>query len=143
MINHKNIIRFLLIFEKLNIKKHTSLKEIIDYLNRHDIHVSERTLQRDLKYIKDEFGLEVKYDHLEKGYYIHRNDEDSEFFERFINFLEIINTADLLVNSLSDSKEALNYISFDSIGNFKGVKHLKPLLNAIHHQHPAFPTYLK
>ena len=132
MANHSNIIRFLLIFEKLNSKKYASLKEIVAYLKMHDIKVSERTLQRDFKYIRNEFGLEIKFDHFEKGYFIHQNvDEDNGFFEKFINFLEIVNTADLLVNNLSDSKQSLNYISFDSIGSFRGIKHLKHLLKAI------------
>lgn len=143
MINHKNIIRFLLIFEKINTKKTTSLTEIIDYLNRHDLKVSKRTLQRDFEYIRNEFGIDVKYNHLEKGYYIdQKNDEDTGFFEKFINFLKIINTADLLVNSLSDSKNSLNYISFDSIGNFKGIRHLKPLLNAIQNKRKVSFTHL-
>lgn len=51
--------------------------------------------------------------------------------DSFLRFLEIVNTAELLTQSLLDSKEALDYISFDKGGGLKGIEYLKPLLKAI------------
>ena len=47
--------------------------------------------------------------------------------EAFMHFLEIINTAELLRQSLSEGSRSLKYVSFDSQGNFQGTGHLKPL----------------
>jgi predicted DNA-binding transcriptional regulator YafY len=44
--------------------------------------------------------------------------------------LEIVNTAELLTESLQDSKETLNYLSFDKGGGLKGIELLRPLLQA-------------
>ena len=51
--------------------------------------------------------------------------------DSFLRFLEIVNTAELLTESLSESKNTLEYISFDKGGGLMGIELLKPLLKAI------------
>ena len=50
--------------------------------------------------------------------------------DSFLRLLEIVGTADLLIDNLKEGKNALDYISFESEGNFKGIGNLKTLLFA-------------
>lgn len=121
--------RYTLIIEKINTKQFPSFKEIQDYLEEFGFGVSKRTIERDIEAIRNEFGLEITYNRMKEGYFI--DEETSINVPSFVRFLEIVNTAELLTESLSDSKKTLDYISFDKGGGLKGVEHLKPLLKAI------------
>lgn len=121
--------RYTLIIEKINRNQFPSFSDIQDYLDDYGFGVSKRTIERDIEAIRNEFGLEITYSRTKEGYFIDK--ENSINMEAFLRFLEIVNTATLLSESLSDSKEALNYISFDKAGGLKGIEHLKPLLQAI------------
>ncbi len=134
-------LRYKLILDKLQSKSFCTFDEIDKNLNQHDIYISPRTLQRDLETIRNDFGIEIIYEH-GKGYFIDKDSSLPENIESFANFLEIVNTANLLVTTLSEGKDLLNYISFDSMGNFEGVKHLKTLLYAIRNKQEITFTHL-
>lgn len=121
--------RYTLIIEKVNHNQYPSFAEIQDYLDDFGFSISKRTLERDIAAIRNEFGLEITYNRIKEGYYI--DEENSINIDSFLRFLEIVNTAELLTESLSDSKETLDYISFDKGGGLKGIEFLKPLLQAI------------
>lgn len=129
MSHHGTIRRYTLIIEKLKSNQYPSLNEIIDYLNNIGLKTSKRTTERDLDAIRNDFGIEISYNRLNDGYFI--DYDNSINIESFFRFLEIVNTAELLSESLSESKEALSYISFDTGGGLKGIEYLKPLLQAI------------
>lgn len=129
MPTHSTIKRYTLIIEKIGRNLYPSFEVIRDYLFDHDFDISARTLQRDIEQIRFEFGVEVKYDRTRNGYYI---DTETGFgTDSFLRFLEIVNTAELLTESLRESKDSLHYISFDSHGSLRGIDNLKPLLFAI------------
>lgn len=121
--------RYTLIIEKINRKQFPSFKEIQDYLEDLGFGVSKRTIERDIEAIRNEFGMEITFNRSKEGYFI--DEENSINIDSFLRFLEIVNTAELLTESLSDSKHALDYISFDKGGGLKGIELLKPLLKAI------------
>lgn len=121
--------RYTLIIEKISRNQYPSFSEIQDYLDDFGFSISKRTLERDIAAIRNEFGLEITYNRFNDGYFI--DVENSINIESFLRFLEIVNTAELLTESLSDSKETLDYISFDKGGGLKGIEYLKPLLQAI------------
>ncbi|MEL4454833.1 WYL domain-containing protein [Lutimonas vermicola] len=126
--------RYQFIIEKLKSKAFTSFEEINETLDQHDIRITKRTLQRDLQTIRNEFLIEIPYDRKHNGYYIDYEESLLEDIESFVHFLEIVNTADLLVNNLEEGKNNLRHISFDSIGNLRGIHILKPVLQAIRDQ---------
>lgn len=126
--------RYYFIIEKLKSKAFTTFEEINETLAGHDIEINRRTLQRDLQTIRNEFLIEIPYDRKQNGYYIDYEESLTEDIESFVHFLEIVNTADLLVNNLSEGKNTLRHISFDSIGNLRGINVLKPVLQAIQDQ---------
>jgi predicted DNA-binding transcriptional regulator YafY len=129
MSKHGTIRRYTLIIEKIGRKQYPSFEIIKDYLFEHGFEISTRTIQRDIEQIRFEFGIEIKYDRNRNGYFI--DTETSINPDSFLRFLEIVNTAELLTESLKESKDTLNYISFESHGDLRGIEHLKPLLYAI------------
>lgn len=140
MSHHGTIRRYTLIIEKLKSNQYPSLNEIIDYLSNIGLKTSKRTTERDLDAIRNDFGIEISYNRLNDGYFI--DYDNSINIESFFRFLEIVNTAELLSESLSESKEALSYISFDTGGGLKGIEYLKPLLQAIkEHRKIAFKHF--
>jgi len=129
MSKHGTIRRYTLIIEKINRNQFPSFIEIKDYLFEHGFEMSDRTIQRDIEQIRFEFGIEIQYSRDKNGYFI--DYENSLNIESFFRFLEIVNTAELLTQSLNESKDALKHISFDTGGGLKGIEKLKPLLQAI------------
>lgn len=132
MSNYATIRRYSLIIEKVGNNQFATFNEIKNYLLRHDFNVSDRTLQRDIKQLRYEFGIEIQYNRFKNGYFI--NEDLSLDLESFVRFFEIVNTADLLIESLKESKDTLDYISFEAQGSLKGIENLKPLLFAIKNQ---------
>lgn len=121
--------RYTIIIEKLQRKTFPSAQVILHTLHEEGLKVSERSLVRDITAIRNEFGIDIQYDKARNGYFV--NHENTINFESFVRFLEIVNTGDLLMQNLKESKEALKYISFDAEGSLKGVEHLKQLLIAV------------
>ncbi len=129
MSKHGTIRRYTLEIEKIRRGQYPSFQEIKDYLFNHGFEIGDRTIQRDIEQIRFEFGLEIKYNRDQNGYFI--DYENSINIESFFRFLEIVNTAELLTESLNESKDALKHILFDTGGGLKGIENLKPLLKAI------------
>ncbi len=121
--------RYTLEIEKVSRGQFPSFKEIMEYLGNHGFEISARTLERDFEQIRFEFGIEITYKREKSGYFI--DYEKSIDTESFFRFLEIVNTAELLTESLSQSKNALQYFSFDGGGGLNGIENLKILLKAI------------
>ncbi len=125
--------RYTLIIEKLERRHFPSFEDLKSMMTEEGFSISVRTLQRDIEQIRNEFGVIIRYDKLKNGYFI---DKDSTInFESFLRFLEIVATADLLMNSIQDGKEVLSYISFEAEGGLKGLEHLKLLLQATRDKH--------
>ena len=128
MAQHENIKRYRLIIEKTQ-RGFPTLKEIIEHLTILGLDVSERTLQRDFKTLRERFDVEITYDRNRRGYFLeHANFND---VEQFVRFLEILLTADLLEQSLKESKDTLRHIDFESAGMQCGSHLLKDLLRAL------------
>lgn len=129
MSQQATIRRYSLEIEKIQKSHYPSFMEIKDYLFDQGFEVSDRTITRDFEQIRVEFKTEITYEPRKRGYYI--DYENSVDFESFISFLEIVNTANLLTESLKDSKGSLDNISFDTGGGLRGIENLKPLLMAV------------
>ena len=106
-----------------------SKDELKEYLELHDFRTSLRTIDRDLAEIRNEFGIEVRWDANRRGYYIDR--EESWNYEGMLRLLEVCVTGDLLMQTIGEGKEALRYVLFDSSGELKGIELMGPLLQAI------------
>ncbi len=139
MSKHSTIRRYSLIIEKIGRRSYPSFEEIKDYMFNHGFELSERTIQRDLEQIRNDFGVDILYDRQRNGYYI----EDYEGFDmnNFLRFLEIANTSEMIIECLKESKNALSYFDFESKGDLKGIELIKPLLFAIRNHRKIIITH--
>lgn len=113
----------------LNTNQFPSLDKILTVLSDDGIKTSERTLQRDFAALKDEFGIEVVYNKFKEGYFI--DPDKSTNPKTFIRILEILNTAEIITDTIKDNKESLKYLSLDTSVNLKGIDNIKYILKAI------------
>ncbi len=124
--------RYTLLIEKIVSARYPSFHELQNFLAVHDLEISQRTLQRDIEQIRNEFNVEIKYNRLQNGYFV---DRDSGMkVESFLRLLQLVRTANLFSESLADGKNSMTHILFDSENNLKGIEHLEPLLFSIKNQ---------
>jgi predicted DNA-binding transcriptional regulator YafY len=85
------ISRYLLILKKLKVKPYSTYEELqayienqFDYLQMQDdtlnIGFSKRTLQRDIKEIRNVFGIDIEFSKSKKGYFISQNENENMNF---------------------------------------------------------------
>ena len=121
--------RFALIMEKVQNSNYPSLHELMEYLRPYGFEYCDRTLNRYILRIREDFQVEITYNEKERGYFI--DESLSDDLEGFVRYLEMANTADLISQSLRETREGLKYLQFDAHGSLRGVEMLKPLLRSI------------
>lgn len=100
------ISRYLLILKKLKVKPYSTYEELqayidnqFDYLQMQDdtlnIGFSKRTLQRDIREIRNVFGIDIEYSKSLKGYYITQSDTENMNFQRMIEAFDMFNSLNL------------------------------------------------
>jgi len=100
------ISRYLLIVKKLKSKPYSSYEELktyienqIDYLQMQDdtlnIGFSQRTLQRDIREIKNLFGLDIEYSRYSKGYCLLHDDAENMNFQKMIEAFDTFNSLNI------------------------------------------------
>ncbi|KAK3582379.1 hypothetical protein CHS0354_023923 [Potamilus streckersoni] len=103
--------RYGLIIEKLKNNPYTTFNELHDYVGRKlenlrlfddDLQVgfSKRTLNRDIRDIKNSFGFEIEYSQKEKGYFIQKGERASAIFQRMMESFDVLHSLNL-VNELT------------------------------------------
>jgi len=140
------ISRYLLILKKLKVKPYSTFKEVqayienqFDYLQMKDdtlsIGFSKRTLQRDLKEIRNIFGIDIEYSKLNKGYYISNNQIENMNFQRMIEAFDMF-------NSLNLAQDLTPFIHLEK-RKPQGTENLYGLLHAIKNRLEIKFTYQK
>jgi proteasome accessory factor B len=97
---------YLLILKKLKVKPYSTYEELqayienqFDYLQMQDdtlnIGFSKRTLQRDIKEIRNVFGIDIEYSKSQKGYFISQNENENMNFERMMEAFDMFNSLNL------------------------------------------------
>ncbi|WP_439516072.1 helix-turn-helix transcriptional regulator [Sediminibacterium sp.] len=70
-----------------------------DYLQMQDdnlqIGFSKRTLQRDIKEIRNVFGIDIEYSKSQKGYFISQNENENMNFQRMMEAFDMFNSLNL------------------------------------------------
>lgn len=121
--------RYMLILEKVSKPPYPSLVQLKETILELGLKTSNRTLQRDIESIRDEFGIEIIYDRTCKGYRL--DEEHSLNHDTFVRFLKTFQLAELLGNNLKTSHQALPYIQFENTSAMQGIHWLKDILHAI------------
>lgn len=100
------ISRYLLILKKLKLKPYSTYEELqayienqFDYLQIQDdtlnIGFSKRTLQRDIKEIRNVFGIDIEFSKSNKGYFISQNENENMNFQRMMEAFDMFNSLNL------------------------------------------------
>lgn len=129
MAAHATLHIYALILEKLSRQKSTTLSEMAEFLNSHDLGKSERSIARYFEQMRHEFGLEIIYDAGEKGY-VFQKSNDFEV-EIFLNFLQLAQATGLAIGGKKNIRELMQLVQFDTNQRLQGIGFLKDLLFAI------------
>jgi len=132
MAKNEPLRRYFFEIELMRKQIYPSIKDIIRYLEEHDINKSKRTVERDFEQTRNNFGIYIDYDSHKEGYYI--QEDLSSNLDSFIRFLEVANTAQLLLKGISETKDFIKDIEFDLRGGLLGTENLQILLEAIKKQ---------
>ena len=140
------ISRYLLILKKLKVNPYSSYEELkaymenqFEYMQMQDDHLqigfSKRTLQRDLKEIRNLFGIDIEYSKPYRGYFITQNENENMNFQRMMEAFDMFNSLNL----------AQDLTPFIHLENRKpqGTEHLYGLLHAIKNKFKIKFTYHK
>lgn len=138
------ISRYLLILKKLKVKPFSTYEELqsyienqFDYLQMQDdnlqIGFSKRTLQRDIKEIRNIFGIDIEYSKSQKGYFISQNEN--------MNFQRMMEAFDMF-NSLNLAQDLTPFIHLEKRRPL-GTENLYGLLHAIKNRFKIKFTYQK
>lgn len=126
--------RYLLIIKKLKNKPYSTYEEIqgyidnqFDYLQMQDdtlnIGFSKRTFQRDIREIRNVFGIDIEYSKPQKGYFISQNEAENMNFQRMMEAFDMF-------NSLNLAQDLTPYIHLEQ-RKPQGTENLYGLLHAI------------
>ena len=128
------ISRYLLILKKIKAKPYSNYEELeayinnqFDYLQMQDeslnIGFSKRTLQRDIKEIRNTFGVDIEFSIKNKGYFISQSETENMNFQRMIEAFDMF-------NSLNLAQDLNPYILLEK-RRPQGTENLYGLLHAI------------
>ncbi len=128
------ISRYLLIIKKLKAKPYTSYEELKNYIENQieflqmlddqlSVGLSLRTLQRDIKEISNNFGIDIEYSRSGKGYHIIQSEAENMNFQRMMEAFD-------LFNSLNLSRDLSPFIHLEKCKP-QGTENLYGLLHAI------------
>lgn len=104
-------------------------QELIERLREEDIHIEERTFERDLKEIRHDFDIDISYDRGRSGYFIARDNEQQVL--DFFRFAGRIFLGELFRETLKDFSDILEQIKPEDYSDYKGLHHLRPVLEAL------------
>jgi predicted DNA-binding transcriptional regulator YafY len=131
------ISRYLLILKKLKVRPYASYEDLqkyienqVEYLQMRDdnlsVAFSKRTLQRDIKEIRNIFGIDVEFSKTEKGYYIVQSEMENMNFQRMLESFDMF-------NSLKVSQDMSTFILLEK-RRPQGTENLYGIIHAIKNQ---------
>lgn len=123
--------RYSLIVDFVKNRNKPTKADILDMLDRHGFSDKSRTLDRDFQAIREEFGINLIYDKINKYYFIDLDEDNNLNTDHILRFWDLSISAQEMVQTLREGKDALNYISLDSSENLSGIHFLPQLLKAI------------
>ncbi len=120
--------RYYLIVEKVSRGGMPSFAAIKRQLEAEGFELDERTLRRDLQDLREEYGLELRYDRARNGYAL---DSGAPGGAEIVPFLKAAMEAELLVSSFADLRATRGLVEFSGAGNFRGAEWLGPIFTAL------------
>jgi len=93
-----------------------------------DLEVTERTLERDLKVLKDNYSLDITYNRQNRGYELA---EDERLLARFFKFAELSSLAKIYEEGLKNYRKFEKWIIPDDSSELTGVHHINTIVKAM------------
>ncbi len=106
-----------------------SLQEMMGNLSNKDFYPTERTMQRDLKTIREMCFIDIKYSRLHNGYFIDKESERD--FNEWMQLFELFNRANVINEVLIKTPGTIDYIDFDQSVSIHQEQLFPSVLNAI------------
>jgi predicted DNA-binding transcriptional regulator YafY len=106
-----------------------NLQEMMENLSNRDFFPTERTMQRDLKTIREMCFIDIKYSRLQNGYYIEKDSERD--FNEWMQIFELFNRANVINEVLIKTPGTIDYIDFDQSVSIHQEQLFPTILNAI------------
>jgi predicted DNA-binding transcriptional regulator YafY len=140
------ISRYLLILKKLKVKPYSTYEDLQAYIENQfgflqmqddtlNVGFSKRTLQRDLKEIRNVFGIDIEYSRTNRGYYISQSEAENMNFQRMIEAFDMF-------NSLNLAQDLTPFIHLEK-RKPQGTENLYGLLHAVKNKLKIKFTYQK
>jgi predicted DNA-binding transcriptional regulator YafY len=140
------ISRYLLLLKKLKAKPYISFNELQEHIEKElnnlqlqddtlQIGFSKRTLQRDIREIRNLFGIEIEYSTSQKGYFIRQTEMASMNFQRMIEAFD-------LFSSINAAQDLAPFIQIEK-RRPQGTENTYGLLHAIKNQFLIHFSYQK
>lgn len=129
MANYKLLKRLSCIMHLVTNKQGISKSEMIERLFADfDIDTTSRTLERDLKNLKDDFGIGINYSRSVRGYIL---EEDEGYISSFLKFAEFSSLAEMYEEGIKDYKSFSKYIIPDDSSDFTGLHNMARIIKGI------------
>lgn len=138
MSHRGKIKRYLLVLERLD--RPTTFNQLKEHLSDDGFALSPRTLQRDLADLRDEFGVDVRYDRTTGTYSL---DKEGDGVSTVIQLLERAQLLEIVNGSGNDLRDLHQQIRFERLGRLQGIHHLAELLKAIRRKREVSVFYRK
>ena len=116
--------RYLQILQLIEKSKFPTSAEMIVRMGETGIKVSDRQLKRDIESLRAEFGLDIHYSVIKRGYYL---ENEEETFPYFLKLLEFSQNMELLTNYLKEGSNIAEIIEFEDYNSFKGVQYIRDI----------------
>lgn len=104
----------------------------VEILNRlyldYDLEVGDRTFERDLKNLRDDFGLTIAYDNSKRGYTLK---EDSSYISKFVKFAEFSSLAEIYDQGLNDYATFQKIVIPDDSSHLTGIHNMSKIIRGI------------
>jgi len=129
MANYKLLKRLSCIMHLVTSKRGISKTEMIEKLfTDFDIDTTPRTLERDLKNLKDDFGIEINYRRTIRGYVL---EEDELQISSFLKFAEFSSLAEIYEEGIKDYKSFNKNVIPDDSSGFVGLHNMARIIKGI------------
>ena len=127
----KNIRNYSLIIGLLQRKKEVTLREITNYLEVHDVSVSQRTIERYIQELRDDYGIISDCNRKTNTYSI--NEENAETINQLLHLIHLVNSSELLMKSIKNKDKTLSFLAFETNEGYAGSVNLESVYSAIFH----------
>lgn len=121
--------RYAAIVQRIRENDFPSLIQLNRFLVDSGFSVTSKTIQGDIVYLRDTFGIDILLHKGKDGYFI--TEEGHEATDRFLDFLGVSRVSEIVGQALRDQREVSPYVSFEHEGLWAGTRWLPELVRAV------------